>query len=71
VGHRGVAVDGYVCNALPWRITNVRLQIDSIDANRTLVASVSGWVVGHVPAGGRAYFRMMTPASRRLSWSSV
>jgi hypothetical protein len=53
---RGLAVEGYVYNALPWRITNVRLQVDSIDANGTLVASAAGWVQGDVPAGGRGYF---------------
>jgi len=53
---RGVAVEGYVYNALPWRITNVRLRVDSIDGNGTLVASASGWVLGDVPAGGRGYF---------------
>jgi hypothetical protein len=41
---RGLAVQGYVYNALPWRITNIRLQGDRIDANGTLVASASGWV---------------------------
>ena len=54
--HRGLAVEGYVHNALPWRITNVRLQVDSLDANGTLVASASGWVLGDVAAGGRGYF---------------
>jgi hypothetical protein len=53
---RGVGVEGYVYNALPWRITNVRVQVDSIDANGTLVASAAGWVQGDVPAGGRGYF---------------
>jgi hypothetical protein len=53
---RGLAVEGYIYNALPWRITNVRVQVDSIDANGTLVASASGWVLGDVPAGGRSYF---------------
>ena len=47
---RGLAVEGYVYNALPWRITNVRVQVDSIDANGTLVASAAGWVLGDVPA---------------------
>jgi hypothetical protein len=61
-GHRGVAVEGYVYSGLEWRITNVRLQIDSIDANGTLVASASGWVVGDVPARGRGYFYV--PVSR-------
>jgi hypothetical protein len=53
---RGFAVEGYVYNALPWRITNVRVQVDSIDANGTLVASASGWVLGDVAPGGRGYF---------------
>ena len=54
--HRGVAVEGYVYNALPWRITNVRLQVDSLDAKGALIASAAGWVLGDVPAGGRGYF---------------
>ena len=53
---RGLAVEGYVYNALPWRITNVRVQVDSIDANGTLVASAWGWALGDVGAGGRTYF---------------
>jgi hypothetical protein len=54
--HRGRGVEGYVYNALPWRISNVRLQVDSLDANGALIASASGWVVGDVAAGGRGYF---------------
>jgi hypothetical protein len=61
-GPRGTAVEGYVYSALPWRITNVRLQIDSLDANGTRVASASGWVLGDVPARGRGYFYV--PISR-------
>ena len=53
---RGVGVEGYVYNALPWRITNVRVQVDSVDAAGTVVASASGWVLGDVPARGRGYF---------------
>jgi hypothetical protein len=55
-GPRGLAVEGYVYNALPWHITNVPVQVDSIDADGTLVASASGWVLGDVAAGGRSYF---------------
>ncbi len=55
-GPRGLAVEGYIYNALPWRITNVRLQVDSIDVSGTLAASASGWVLGDVAAGGRGYF---------------
>jgi hypothetical protein len=63
-GHRGVAVQGYVYNGLPWRISNVRLRVDSLDGSGTVVASASGWVMGDVPAGGRAYFyvSLSTPA---------
>jgi hypothetical protein len=53
---RGVGVEGYVYNPLPWRITNVRVQVDSVDAAGTVVASASGWVLGDVAAGGRGYF---------------
>jgi hypothetical protein len=53
---RGLAVEGYVYNTLPWRITNVQVQVDSIDATGTLVASASGWALGDVAAGGRSYF---------------
>ena len=53
---RGVGVEGYVYNALPWRITNVRVQVDSVDAAGMVVASAAGWVLGDVAAGGRGYF---------------
>ena len=53
---RGLAVEGYLFNALPWRITNVRVRVDSVDPAGTVVASASGWVLGDVPAGGRGYF---------------
>ena len=53
---RGLGVEGYVYNTLPWRISNVRLQVDSLDAEGTLTASASGWVLGDVPANGRGYF---------------
>jgi hypothetical protein len=56
VGHRGLAVQGYVYNPLPWRITNVRLQVDSLDEKGTPIASASGWVQGDVRAGDRGYF---------------
>jgi hypothetical protein len=55
-GPRGLAVEGYVYNALPWRITNVRLQVDSLDESGAVVASASGWVLGNVAAGGRGSF---------------
>jgi hypothetical protein len=55
-GHRAPGVEGYVYNGLPWRITNVRLRVEGFDANGTVTASASGWVMGNLQAGGRAYF---------------
>ena len=70
-GPRGLAVEGYVYNALPWRITNVRLQVDSIDGNGTLVASASGWVLGDVPARGRGSFYVPVSAPAATYRASV
>lgn len=53
---RGVAIEGWVTSTLRARITNVRVQIDSMDANGALIASASGWVLGDVAGGGRGYF---------------
>jgi hypothetical protein len=60
--HRGLGVEGYVYNGLPSRISNVRLRVDSVDANGAVTASASGWVVGDVKAGGRGYFYVAVPA---------
>ena len=54
--HRGRGVEGYLYNDLPWRITNVRLRIESVDASGTVTGEGSGWVLGDVKAGGRGYF---------------
>jgi hypothetical protein len=54
--HRGRGVEGYVYNDLPWRITNVRVRVDSLDGNGTVTSSATGWVIGDLRAGGRAYF---------------
>src|SRR5207245_9913378 len=62
-GPRGLGVAGYVYNGLPWRITNVRLRVDGVDANGTVTASASGWVVGAVKAGDRGYFYVSLLAS--------
>src|SRR5262245_50632081 len=65
-GPRGPGVEGYIYNGLPWRITNVRLRVDSVDANGMVTASASGWVVGDVKAGDRGHFYVVvsSPATR-------
>ena len=59
--HRGLGVEGYVYNGLPWRISNVRIRVDSVDTNGAVTASASGWVIGDVKAGGRGYFYVPVP----------
>jgi hypothetical protein len=54
--HRGRGVEGYVYNGSPWRITNVRLRVETIDSSGAVTGETSGWVVGDVRAGGRGYF---------------
>jgi len=54
--HRGPAVEGYLYNGLPWRITNVRLSVESLDGSGRVTGEASGWVVGDVKGGGRGYF---------------
>jgi hypothetical protein len=59
---RGKAVEGYIYNESPWRITNVRLRVQSVDPNGTVTNESSGWVVGDVRGGGRSYFYVPVPA---------
>jgi hypothetical protein len=60
-GSRGVPPE-----RLPWRITNVLLRVDSVDASRAVTASAFGSVLGGVKAGGRCCrHRQHGHASRR------
>ena len=54
--HRGPGVEGYLHNGLPWRITNVRLRVESVDPSGKVIGEASGWVLGDVAAGGQGYF---------------
>ena|SRR5215831_2182032 len=70
-GHRGLGVEGYVYSALPWRISNIRLRVESVDANGRVTASASGWVIGDVKAGGRGYFYVPVPAPGKTYRATV
>jgi hypothetical protein len=70
-GPRGLGVEGYVYNGLPWRISNVRLRVDGVDANGTVTASVSGWVMGDVEAGGRGYFYVPVSSAAKTYRATV
>ena len=67
---RGRAVEGYVYNNLPWRITNVRLRVESVDPAGRVTGEASGWVVGDVKAGGRGYFFVLV-SSRAATYRAT
>ena len=54
-------VSGYVKNQSDYRITNVRLRVDVVDANGQPLEPAFGWVYGDVRAGGEAPFRVVIP----------
>ena len=60
--YRGLGVEGWIYNDLRWRVTNVRLRVDCVDANTAVNASGAGWVIGDVLAGGRGYFYVPIPS---------
>src|SRR5207245_9221187 len=70
-GPRGLGVAGYVYNGLPWRITNVRLRVDGVDANGTVTAPASGWDVGDVKAGARGHFYVPASSPATTSLATV
>ena len=70
-GPRGLGVEGYVYNGLPWRITNVRLRVDSVDTRGTVTASAWGWVLGDVKAGDRGYFYVPVSAAANTYSAAV
>ena len=70
-GFRGPGVQGFVYNDLPWRITNVRLRVDSVDTSGAVTESTWGWVQGDVRAGGRGYFYVRVPSLASRHRTSV
>ena len=53
---RLTAVQGYVDNHSPIRVGDVRLRVDTLDDHGTVISESFGWVLGDIPANGRAYF---------------
>jgi hypothetical protein len=51
-----IKLEGYVYNASPIRVTDVRLHVVERDRTARAVGEAWGWVFGDVPAGGSAYF---------------
>ena len=59
-------IEGYVYNDSPYRIGLVRLSILGRDDPSQEPTPTLAWVYGNVPARGRWYFRVRTPASRQI-----
>jgi len=51
-----IRLEGYVYNASPVRVSDVRLHVVERDGAAHAVGEAWGWVFGDVPAGGSAYF---------------
>jgi len=67
---RGRAVEGYVYNNLPWRITNVRLRVESVDPTGRATGEAYGCDVGDLKACGRGYFFVLV-SSRAATYRAT
>jgi|SRR6266850_6231714 len=54
-GDDGV-VRGWVVNDSMMRVGDVRLRVETLDGAGRVIGRSFGWVIGDVPAGGRAWF---------------
>ena len=50
------ALEGYVYNDGPYRVTNVRLKVAALDAKGVVIEDVMGRVEGDIAARSRGYF---------------
>jgi hypothetical protein len=56
---RGNRVTGYIYNQTRYRVTNVRVRVESLDAGGQVVGETLGWALGSIPeSGGRTYFQI-------------
>jgi len=49
-------IEGHVHNDSPYRVTNVRLEVDAVDTNGGLMARRDAWALGDIPPGGDSTF---------------
>ncbi len=49
-------VRGWVVNDSMVRVGDVRLRVETVDGAGRVIGQSFGWVIGDVPAGGRAWF---------------
>jgi hypothetical protein len=68
-GHKGREIAGYVYNLRGgWWASNVRLQVEALDASGDVIGSTSGLVFGDVPPANRSYFEIPVPGSGAASY---
>ena len=61
-GRGGVRVTGYVYNRHIYSAVNVRLRLQALDASGQVVGERFAYVLGDVPAEGRAFFAVPVQA---------
>ncbi len=59
--HMMPGIDGYVYNSSEYRVGNVRLKVEVLDAASSPIREQFAWVYGAIDAGGRGYFRLRLP----------
>jgi hypothetical protein len=57
------AVEGYVYNDSEYRVGNVRLRVEVVDASGRHLGGRTVWVPGAIDARGRGYFVLPLPES--------
>lgn len=55
------AVEGYVYNESDYRVGNVRLRVEVVDASGHRLGGKTVWVPGAIDARGRGYFMLPPP----------
>lgn len=53
-------IKGSIFNDSQYRVTNVHLQIEGLDADRHLVGRRLAWAIGDIPAAGDTFFAAET-----------
>ena len=54
-------IDGYVYNSSGYRVSNVRLRVETLDGANQPIGERFTWVYGNIDHRGRAYFVLPPP----------
>lgn len=56
-------IDGYVYNDSVYRVSNVRLRVETLDQTNQRISERFSWVYGNIDARGRGHFVLPPPAA--------